>query len=320
MRKAGVILRIFLAILFFLITLLQPLFSEEDRVNYEPLYAGTLLAYYATNIPPGHISVQPYIYYTRTNAIYNHHWSPQTIKNIDLTTLALYLETGITPFLDLTVNLAGTYNRRGSRHTLLPSDTEALLGFQVTRDQKGTAIPDFRILLGEIFPTGRYKNLNLKKHGSDISGAGSYQTIFLIVLRKIFYIPRHPFDLNLNLFYIVPTKTHIDNISLYGGGPGTHGTVRPGQQFIVNLSIDYSLNRYWALGLDTRYMHQNRSPFSGKTFFPAGLPSSEVFSLAPCLEYSFDETLSLAGGFWFSVAGRNTIQFRSAAFNVYFYF
>lgn len=313
-------MRFFLAILFILITLIQSLFGEEDRYSFEPLYAGTLLAYYPTNMPPGHISVQPYLYYTQITANYNPHWSTQSRKNIDLTTLALYLETGITSFLDFTLNITGSYNRLGSRHSLLYADTEALLGFQLSRDQKGTAIPDCRILLGEIFPTGKYKNLDFKKQGSDISGAGSYETVFLVVLRKIFYFPKHPFDINLNLFYIVPTKTHVDNLSLYGGGPGTHGTVQPGHQFIANLAFDYSLTRFWAFGLDLHYQHQNRSPFSGKTLFPAGLPSSEIFSVAPCLEYSYSEKFSLAGGFWFSVAGRNALQFRSAIFNVYYYF
>ncbi len=320
MHKAGVILRIFLAILFFLITLLQSLFSAEDRVNYEPLYAGSLLAFFPNNIPPGHLSIQPYIYYTRTNAIYNHHWSPQTIKNVDLATLSVSLETGITPYLDFTLILNDTYNRSGSRHTLLCADTEAYLGFQVTTNKKGTLVPDFRVLLGESFPTGKYKNLNPKKLGSDISGTGSYETILLVVVRKIFYVPKHPFDINLNLFYVLPAKTHVDNLSVYLGGPGTHGTVRPGNEFIVNLAIDYSLTRYWALGLDAHYVHQNRSRFSGKTLLPAGLPSSEIFSLAPCLEYSYSDDFSLAGGFWFSVAGRNAVQFRSAVFNVYYFF
>ncbi|MBS0615709.1 MAG: transporter [Verrucomicrobia bacterium] len=313
-------MRIFLALLFLLITLLKPLFSEEDQNNFEPLYAGTLLAFFPQNIPPGHISVQPYIYYTRTNALYNKHWSPQSIKNVDFTTLSLSLETGITPYLDFTLYLNESYNRFGNRHTLIFTDTSAYLGFQVTRDQKGTSIPDFRILLGETFPTGKYDHLNPKKQGSDISGSGSYQTTFLIVVRKIFYVPKHPFDINLNLYYILSAPTHVRDLSVYLGGPGTHGTVKPGDQFIVNLAIDYSLTRYWALGLDAHYHHQNRSRFSGKTLLPAGLPSSETFSLAPCLEYSYSTDFSLAGGVWFSVAGRNSVQFRSAVFNVYYYF
>ncbi len=315
-------------ILFLCVLFNSSLPAQENQANdeYLPLYAGTLLAFYPSNAAPGYLSIQPYIFFTKNDAFYNAHWSRQTKKPIYLSTLSVSLETGITQFLDVSLILNETYNRLGSRHSLLYGDMQAYLGFQALRDKKGTAIPDLRILLGENFPTGKYKNLDPKKQGSDISGVGSFETILLVVLSKVFYLfPKHPFDLNLNLFYIVPAKTHVHGFSFYGGGPGTEGTAKPGNQFIANLAFEYSVNRFWALGIDMRYEHFNSSPFSGKKgidpiLFPTGRPSTERISIAPCLEYCYSEDFSLAGGFWFTVAGRNAQAFVSTIFNVFYYF
>jgi hypothetical protein len=196
------------------------------------------------------------------------------------------------------------------------------------KDKKGTWIPDFRVLLQESFPTGKYDHLNPNKNGADIGGIGTYQTGFIIVTRKIFYtFPSHPYNFNLNLYYLLSTKTKVKDFSVFGGGFGTRGVVSPGNQFIGNLGIEFSINRNFVLGTDIHYEHRDKSPFHGKpgllkdgTIAKVGLPSTDRWSLAPCLEYSYSDALSLAGGVWFTVAGRNVTGFVSGVFNVYYYF
>ena len=294
--------------------------QNQKTEEFEPLYAGTLLSFYPENALPGCFSVQPYIFSTQIYGAYEKNWSVLHHKNINTNTLLLSLETGITDWLDVNLIVNGSYNHFSNQHSWLYGDTVLYFGFQILHDQRGEWTPDLRLLIGETFPTGRYQRLDRNKLKIAPSGAGSFQTSAILIIRKIFYTYPHPFNFNLNLYYIFPASTGVHGFNFYGGGPHTRGTVHPGNIFVTNLAFELSLNQYWQLGLDIRYEHQNKSPFTGKTLLPTGLPSSERFSLAPCIEYTFNQDLSLATGVWFSVAGRNNNAFASWVANVFYMF
>lgn len=312
--------------LFFLVLIQScSLFSEVEE-EFEPLYAGTLLAFFPENAEPGHLAVQPYLFVTNRNGLYNKNWHYKSQKNINTVDLLVSLETGITKKVDVTLYLNGQYSTFRGKHSVEYGDTDIFLGFQIAEDKKRTSIPDVRFLLGESFPTGKYKNLSPSKGGSDASGTGSYETFFIFVTQKIFYsIPKHPFNINLNLIYVLTTKTHIEGLSVFGGGVGTKGTVIPGNQFVANLGYEFSITRNWGWGVDFRYQHNDHSVFyptkgNASNALQAGLPSSEIFSIAPSLEYNFSKEFSIEGGVWFTVGGRNAPSFVSGVANVYYYF
>lgn len=306
---------------------LQNFLHADNSNEYIPLYAGTMLAFYSQNIDPGRLAVQGYLFKTRLPGIYDKDWSFQRAKTINELSLLVLLETGITRYLDVTLLLNTSYNVVHHQHSFLFEDTRAFLGFQISRDEKGAWVPDFRILLGENFPTGKYQHLDPKKILSDSSGSGSYATSFIVVTSKTFYVfPMHPFNLNLNLLYTFSSNVNVEGFNIYGGVANTRGEVKPGDIFLANLAIEYSLTRNWVLGLDTRYLHQNRSVFSGKkgklkkSKASFGLPSSEQFSLAPCLEYNYNEVFGILAGTWFTVTGRNSENFLSGIVSIYYEF
>lgn len=325
MWRSPILRQLFFYLFLFIIP--QHVLADEPE-DFVPLYAGTQLAFYSTNVAPGYLSVQPFIFGFQKQGFYAKNWSLDRQKKIDGLSMTLVLETGIIDDLDISLILNGEYTHYANTHSWLYSDTEVYLGWQILRDKKGKWVPDLRFLLGENFPTGKFRQLNPRKGGSDISGLGTYQTIFLLVVSKVLYFfPKHPFDFNLNIFYFLPTRTKVTGINLYGGAPTTRGTVLPGGLFIVNLGLEYSVNRAWALGMDIHYVHQNKSSFSGNpgklkdgSFASMGLPSSEQISLAPCIEYSWDENLSVAAGPWFTIAGRNSQQFCGVLANVFYCF
>ncbi|MES2122546.1 MAG: hypothetical protein V4492_07205, partial [Chlamydiota bacterium] len=80
-----------------------------------------------------------------------------------------------------------------------------------------------------------------------------------------------------------------------------------------------------ALALDIQYQHNNKTRFSGHKGRTRGVrnvvggPSSEQFSLAPAFEYNFTYNVGLIAGCWFTVAGRNALEFASGvvAINIY---
>jgi hypothetical protein len=293
---------------------------SDERDPEEPLFAGTLLADYPENTPPGALSVEPYVFLTRQYGAYNRHWKVDKHPNLDLCQLYLSLETGITDFLDINLIVGGSYNHSQHRHAYTYADTDLLLGFQILRMQKESWVPDFRVTLGESFPTGKWNHLDPTLVNQ--SGTGAYITTVTLISEKIFYwIPHHPIDINMSVSYGIASLVKVRGFNTYGGGPGTKGKVKPGGQLVINAALEYSLTKNWALGTDIHYEHINKSTFSGKTgSLKAGLPSSERFSLAPCIEYSWNENLSAALGYWFAVAGRNSAAFRSLGFDVTYYF
>ena len=314
--------------LFSLLILGASLLAEEITSEHNPIYAGTMLAFYPQNAQPGKLSVEPFLFATRKYGFYTNQWTPPKQKHFDQLSMLIALETGITDYLDFSLDLTGAYSYSEPYHTWLYGDTTAFLGFQIFQDQKNKVSADLRFLIGETFPTGKYDRLNPDKNGSDIFGNGTYATTFLLVLAKTFYwLPKHPFNFNLNLFYILSAPSKVNGFNCYGGAFDTQGKVKPGDQCITNLAIQYSLDRRWVIGLDLHYLHQNKSPFSGKKGSLADgslpltrAPSSEQFSLAPCLEYSWSEDFSVALGPWFTVSGRNSVEFMSATGNVFYYF
>jgi len=224
----------------FLLTSLQ--LEADEEATYRPVYAGTLLNFYSQNAAPGRLVFEPILFATRSYGFYNKNWNLKNQTNTDEVELLLSLETGITKFLDINLNLTGIYSYTDGQSSVRYEDTSAILGFQIANDVKDTWTPDFRILLGESFPTGKYDQLNPKKLESDASGSGSFETFLILVLQKIFYtFPKHPFNLNLNLYYIYPSDVETRGFSVYGGGYGTKGTVNPGSQYIASLGVEITL-------------------------------------------------------------------------------
>ncbi len=292
------------------------LFAQEP---IDPLYTGTLLQFYGQNVDPGSLSITSYVYFLRQYGIYNSHWNVNHNPQFNIQTYEVFLETGITKWVDFNLNLYGITSQVHGRSTLAFSDLQAYLGFQLIKSQKETWVPDVRLLIGENFPTGQYQHLNPKKQGADVSGSGSYGTIVLLVLDKVYYhFPTHPISLNLNVYYTWLTKVHVRGVNAYGGAVDTKGVVNPGNQFTVNLSAEFSLTRNWVAGLDVHYLHTDRSSFRGAG--GAGLSSSEQWSLAPCLEYNFSDHMSVEWGAWFSVAGRNAPAFAGGVGSFYWAF
>lgn len=307
-----------------LLAFFSSVYLYADPSSYTPIYSGTLLAFYSENISPGQLEVEPYLYQTSISGSYTQNWSFQKSKPIHELAFSLFFETGITKWLDFSLMLNTTYNQIGNLHTPLCSDTQAYLGFQVLTDIKGSWVPDIRLLLGENFPTGKYQHLNPQKQLSDSSGSGAYETSFIFVTKKIFYtFPKHPFNICLNLAYTLLNKTNVKGYNIYGGTFDTKGKILQGAQYMVDLATEYSITQNFVIGTDIHYIHQNRSTFSGNSGDAnpfVGFPSSDQLSLAPCLEYNYNNNFGIFGGSWFTVAGKNSYKFITNIITVYWVF
>jgi hypothetical protein len=296
---------------------ISTIFSAESA-TWEPLYAGTQLALYSTNVKPGHVSVQPFVSYTYFNGSYNPHWKHIANPQQSETAYLMSLEAGVTSWLDINLLFSQANRTYKSRHTFSWTDTTLYLGIQCLRDQKNDWTPDLRLLIGETFPTGRYDRLKPRKKGSDIFGSGAYVTSLVLIAAKTFYtFTTHPYNLNLNIYYNLSSSLKAHALSLYGLAPSQGAIVKPGHEWTINIAFQYSLNQVWALGTDIRYSYQAATQ-SRVPSLKSGV--SEQISLAPCLEYSWTEDFNAAAGFWFTMAGKNTSSFIGILGNIYCYF
>ncbi len=258
---------------------LFPLLLLTSSLLSTPYYGGTLLSTIPENIPPGTWYIEPYLYIT-------HQYSKPTHNYIQM---QWEIETGITPWLDIALYPNFYY----TNDSLFLGDTQLALGFQILSEQDN--IPAFRFILQESFPSGKYDRLT---HLSQATGAGAYQTWFSTVLYKTLT----PYTLNLTLNYVLSSLVSPEGLNIYD----THHTFRPGDQFIANLGIEYSLTQTTILGLDLHYQYQN--------------PASNQYSLAPCIEYNPSPNLSFEAGPWFTISGHNAPTFASAVLTMYWQF
>jgi hypothetical protein len=299
--------------------LLTSLYSDEpvqkpSESSYEPIFAGTLLALFPNNIAPGDCLVEPYLFAGNVNGIYNSEWEHKHPFKYFESKLLFLVETGITSWLDIALTVNENYSVSKGRKSFHFGDTQLALGFQILTGNPNTAVPDFRILLFESFPTGKYQHLDPRKNMADVTGSGAFETWITAIIRKIIYLtPRQPISINLNLGYDFPSRVHVKGFNYYGGDVKANGSILPGQQFIGNLGLEYSLTVNWIIGLDIRYVHQNTSHSNHKNIH---LSSSEEFSLAPCIEYNPSTNFSLEAGVWFSIAGRNNLAFTNGVLTV----
>jgi hypothetical protein len=296
--------------------------EDEDEDDDEPYFQGTLLTFYSSNADPGTFSVQPYLAYTHFYGFFddNSNVIPASSHQV---LLNLFLDMGLTNYLDLSMTLSGAHNWTHSKSNNTLGDLTLFLGLQLMRDNRKTWEPDIRFLFGESFPTGDFDQSDVDFQGIDSIGVGCFQTFFVLTVGKNLYvIPGYPWSVNLNLLLVASTRAEVFGAGIWGGGPGTHGFVHPGLQYIANLGFEQSLSKHIAVGIDVRYEHQNESPFDAiavdaPTAFNL---AADRFSLAPCFEVNFNERFAIEGGCWFSVWGRNHYDFLSSIFTFFYLF
>ena len=193
--------------------------------------------------------------------------------------------------------------------------------------KEGRWWPTILVSLVETFPTGKFQKLDPKKNETDIMGLGSYATQFGLVLSHLYHVAKHNYlVLYLTFQDTVYSHVHVKGFNAFGGGFGTRGTVRPGNQFSVTFSAEYSLTKNLALALDIQNLYFNSTKFSGKRGVDdegdrakVGFPSSDQLNIAPAIEYNFSDALGIIAGAWFSAAGRNELQFAGGALAINFY-
>ncbi len=281
-----------------------------------PWMTGPLLAPSGKTIPAGHVNLEPYGFYTMY---------PGNFRNVELLPI---LTVGLTSFLDVQTSLPidRSWNRGQQGGNI--GDYSLGIGLQVLKEQEHSWVPNLRMTIQEVFPTGKFDHLNPNKLGTDQTGIGAYQTAVGFHFQKLKDFGNdHYLRSRLSLLGSWASDVHIEGASVFGGNDITEGDIKPGNSFSADIAFEYSLTQHWVPVFELLFVDSNSSDFNGNPgLTPGGVIDSigggggTQLSLAPALEYNFNPQLGVIGGVWFAVTGPSGGGFTSLALAVNYYF
>lgn len=300
--------------------------QAEDEYNralkmFNPWYTGPLITPSATMMPPGHANTQPYLFIIDNYASFNSHR-----KSVNLPSHLVQLKgtanvlTGVTNNFDINIQFAAQGNWQHHHSGGGFGDTSITGGFLIYRQTP--YVPAFKLTIAETLPTGRYKKLD--RFGLKGTGGGTYATQFGLAIAKLIrWTTPHPMNLRWFFGYTLSTVVNVKGFNTYGGGHGCNGRVRPGNSFSFDFGYEVSFTQKWVGALDFVYTYTESTKFHGNpgvldngTPATVGSGYSDQMSLAPAIEYNFNENVGLIAGAWFTVYGRNSLNFGAAVISV----
>ena len=290
-------------------------------------YTGSLLSNPGQTMPEGHWNFEPYLYTYDIYGIYDKNWKYQKIPFTRIYSVNPIISYGIIEGLDFQGSFF--FNRIDSlgQHSEGFSDPNIALGYQAIK--KHPYLPNLRLTLVEIFPIGKYDNLDPIKLGTDANGGGVYQTTIGLNFQDKYYIgnSEHAFRYRFNISYTLAMWGKLNGHSIYGGNQNTHGQIHPGNLFQMIYALEYQITKQLVGVFEIYGTHRTKTSFKGTRGLDPilGLPASigtgeQVnISIAPAFEYNFTEDLGLVTGVWFSVLGKNSSAFSSIMLAVNYY-
>ncbi|MCP5504016.1 MAG: hypothetical protein H7A41_02560 [Chlamydiales bacterium] len=296
--------------------------TDEKIFPYEQWFTGPLFTPMAITPEKEHPALEVTFGGKCSYGFYNDNWQTKSTPNLWSIFNYYDAQLGISSILGLEIIASWTNNFSKGAYSVHIQDTTVRLGFQVCNEVPGTWIPDFRIILQEVFPTGNYQKLKPDKYLTDLTGQGTFQTGLYLAFQKLFDLNNgHKYQMRFSTGYFIPAPTQVSGINAYGGSLTTNGTVYPGHYISTFCSGEYNLNNRWALAFDSNFQYQFKGRFSGNPGTSPTTPlENAMFTLAPELEHTFSENSGMLLGAWFTILGKNTPAFSSLFFSLLFVF
>lgn len=293
-------------------------------------FTGPLLTPNPMTIPKGTVVVEPYLMYYKSDDAYDaqgdSHAKASGVRQWQ-TLVPIYY--GVTDRFQLQASFGGAHAMSGGGHTDGWGVTDTTIGAQYLllspgEDRKGPAVS---VNYSHRFPTGAYDQLN--ENPLNATGNGANVDTFSLMVQQYVWLPNgRPLRFRAVASYSLPPGTvDVKGTSAYGTPQDFRGGVRLGSSLGISTSVEYSINPQWVLAMDLAYNRASSSQLKGiqgegvsGNVFARRDPSRNVFSIAPAVEYNFNDRFGLIGGVQFSFAGRNNDAFITpmAAFNMVF--
>lgn len=258
-------------------------------------WTGPILANSAHTLPQGHALIETYLY----DDIQGGNDAYRSFN---------YLLYGLTDRWTIGLIPVGGVNSGGGKGARLGlNDVNLQLQYGLTTFDAASGMPEISLAVREGFPTGKYDRL---ANANDGFGGGAYATTLALFTQDYFWLPNgRLLRFRLDLYESFSGSATLTDTSVYGTAAGFRGHARPGDAFLLDASLEYSLTRSWVLALEFLANHGDATHVGGAdgampVHFDIG--SSDGFGLAPAVEYSWAPNWGVLAGARILMAGRNT--------------
>ena len=266
-----------------------------------------MLAAGASTLARGHTLVEPYVYDVVTYGAYDRHGSLTAAPHANSYGSLTYVLYGITDRVTAGVIPTFGYNTVSggpSSSGIGVGDTSVIAQYRLTQFHLGSGIPTTSFVVEETLPTGKYDRLS--DNPNDGFGGGAYTTTLALYAQSYFWLGNgRILRMRVDTTQTFSGFATVNGASVYGTSNGFAGTVKPGNAFYVDVSQEYSITRSWVFAIDELLRHDENTHVSGGSIaFDSG--ASDIFELAPAVEYSWSPNVGVLLGLRLVPAGRNT--------------
>jgi len=284
--------------------------SGEPSATTLPWFTGPLLTPTAYVLEKGQSNIEPYLYWHNTNGHYNDNWSATSVKQFHQIVPQLTFRFGLGEKLDFSGSLQSYASWSQGATGKSFGDIPVGLEYQLYKSDEPDEPMLAKVVLQETFPTGRYQHLKPNGFGTDIGGQGTFATqIGFAFSKQIKLQDERYFRARWFISASIPTPVRVEGVNVYGGSTTTHGKVYPGIISTFYNSIEYTITNNWTFACDLKIRYAGRNHFKGYSDTAMTSPLSLQFSLAPAIEYNWNEVIGFIIGPWFSFAGKNSPRF-----------
>ncbi|RDS85968.1 hypothetical protein DWU99_01430 [Dyella psychrodurans] len=293
--------------------------DSSDATTSAVNFTGPLLTPNPQNLPAGTWLVEPYLIHNSSSDAYNDQWDRYAKDEGTgqwLTIVPVFYGVTDRLQLQLTAGLARSDSAGSHTSGFGLTDTTISAQYMLIAPDKSRDIPAVSVRYSHQFPTGPYDHLGSNPLNGTGNGA-STDTFSVLAQQYIWFPNGRPLRVRAAVSYTLPpNQVAINGVSVYGTPQDFRGQIRLGSSFGVSVGAEYSIDPQWVLALDVAYNRVYASQLQGVQDTGTALvplesrnPTSKVVSLAPAIEYNFNDRIGVIGGVQFSAAGRNSDAF-----------
>ncbi len=262
-------------------------------------------------LPKGLWNIEPYLIQSNTIGYYDGDGHRQGADRQRAWRLAVPMMYGVTDRLSLgaTVNAVQGSSPGGGSGLALGDTT--LSALYLLADSGGAHTPKLTAAIRQNLDTGQHDRLD-QRRTSLATGSGA-RTTALALYGQAYFLDR-TLRGRVNLSGRLPhSGVRVQGRSAYGTDAGFVGKADLGSAFETTLGLEYSLGSHWALAMDFVYETERGATVTGQITDAAGNavdlhrhdPSSWRASLAPAVEYHWNDNVGVIFGAFKSVAGHH---------------
>ncbi len=197
--------------------------------------------------------------------IYNDNFGFSTLPKATSSEVDGRFNYGVTKNIEVQAYVPYINNVMEGRKAGNLGDTTITVARQLHRQQGNKWPPNIKFIFRQLFPTGRYDELQSELFATDATGQGSYLTTLALNTEHVSHLASgHSLVLFSTVGVILPSRMSLNGRSIYGGGPLTSGTLWPGNKIIINLALNYSPDDNWGFIMESYIFTQGASRFHGR--------------------------------------------------------